>query len=120
MFGSIRYTDRLKDAGMHPSALLEIHTTTWPSPWTEVPSEGPWKDLRAPRSTGSTRFNTKRILQPLGDIYPADFETCTVNNNQWLRDAAYLNKRASGKTGAIHLGLGLDGEAREASQVERR
>ena len=82
---SIRYTDRLKDAGIDASvgsvgdsydnALAESINALFK---TEViKRQGPWKgweDVEGATLNWVHWFNTKRILQPLGDICPPDFE----------------------------------------------
>ena len=82
---SMRYTDRLVDAGIAPSvgsqgdaydnALAESVIGLYK---TEViRRKGPWRTLEAVEFATLTWvdwFNTRRLLGPLGDIPPAEFE----------------------------------------------
>ena len=82
---SMRYTDRLVDAGIAPSggsqgdasdnALAESVIGLYK---TEViRRKGPWRTLEAVAFATLTWvdwFNTRRLLGPLGDIPPAEFE----------------------------------------------
>ena len=82
---SMRYTDRLVDAGIAPSvssqgdaydnALAESVIGLYK---TEViQRKGPWRTLEAVEFATLTWvdwFNTRRLLGPLGDIPPAEFE----------------------------------------------
>ena len=82
---SMRYTDRLVDAGIEPSvgsqgdaydnALAESVIGLYK---TEViRRKGPWRTLEAGEFATLTWvdwFNTRRLLGPLGDIPPAEFE----------------------------------------------
>lgn len=82
---SIRYTERLKDAGVEPSvgtvgdsydnALAESVIGLFK---TEViRRRGPWKNLeRVERATLEwvDWFNNRRLLEPIGNIPPAEFE----------------------------------------------
>ena len=82
---SMRYTDRLVDAGIAPSvgsqgdaydnALAESVIGVYK---TEViRRKGPWRTLEAVEFATLTWvdwFNTRRLLGPLGDIPPAEFE----------------------------------------------
>ena len=82
---SFRYTDRLADAGIDPSvgsvgdsydnALAESVIGLYK---TEViRRRGPWRHLEAVEFATLTWvdwFNTRRLLGPLGDIPPAEFE----------------------------------------------
>ena len=81
----MRYTDRLVDAGIAPSvgsqgdaydnALAESVIGVYK---TEViRRKGPWRTLEAVEFATLTWvdwFNTRRLLGPLGDIPPAEFE----------------------------------------------
>jgi transposase InsO family protein len=82
---SMRYTDRLADAGIAPSvgsqgdaydnALAESVIGLYK---TEViRRKGPWRSLEAVEFATLTWvdwFNTRRLLGPIGDIPPAEFE----------------------------------------------
>ena len=81
----MRYTDRLVDAGIAPlvgsqgdaydNALAESVIGLYK---TEViRRKGPWRTLEAVEFATLTWvdwFNTRRLLGPLGDIPPAEFE----------------------------------------------
>ena len=82
---SMRYTDRLADAGIAPSvgsrgdaydnALAESVIALFK---TEVIRRlGPWRSLEAVEFATLTWvdwFNTRRLLEPIGDIPPAEYE----------------------------------------------
>jgi putative transposase len=82
---SMRYTDRLADAGIAPSvgsrgdaydnALAESVMALFK---TEViRRQGPWRSLEAVEFTTLAWvdwFNTRRLLEPLGYVPPAEFE----------------------------------------------
>jgi transposase InsO family protein len=83
---SIRYTERLADAGIEPSvgtvgdsydnAMAETINGLYK---TEViRRQGPWKNLDAVEYATLEwvdSFNHRRILEPIGDIPPAEYET---------------------------------------------
>ena len=81
----MRYTDRLVDAGIAPSVGSQGDA------YRQCPrrigdrlvqdggdsTEGPWRTLEAVEFATLTWvdwFNTRRLLGPLGDIPPAEFE----------------------------------------------
>lgn len=82
---SMRYTDRLADAGVAPSvgsrgdaydnALAESVIGLFK---TEViRRQGPWRSLEAVEFATLTWvdwFNTRRLLEPIGDVPPAEYE----------------------------------------------
>ena len=82
---SMRYTDRLADAGIAPSvgsrggaydnALAESVMALFK---TEViRRRGPWRtleDVEFATLTWVDWFNTRRLLGPIGDIPPAEYE----------------------------------------------
>jgi len=79
---SIRYTDRLREAGIEPSVgsasdsydnalaetiigLYKTEVIRWPGPWGNVEFETlVWVD----------RFNNERLFEPIGYVPPAQFE----------------------------------------------
>ena len=82
---SMRYTDRLVDAGIAPSvgsqgdasdnvlaeSVIGLYKTE------VIRRKGPWRTLEAVEFATVTWvdwFNTRRLLGPLGDIPPAEFE----------------------------------------------
>ena len=82
---SMRYTDRLVDAGIAPSvgsqgdaddnALAESVIGVYKT--EGIRRKGPWRTLEAVEFATLTWvdwFNTRRLLGPLGDIPPAEFE----------------------------------------------
>jgi putative transposase len=83
---SMRYTDRLTDAGIEPSvgsrgdsydnALAESIIGLFK---TEViQRKGPWRHLEAVEFATLTWvdwFNTRRLLEPIGYVPPAEYET---------------------------------------------
>ena len=82
---SMRYTERLDDAGSEPSvgsrddaydnALAESVIGLYKT--EGIRRKGPWRTLEAVEFATLTWvdwFNTRRLLGPLGDIPPAEFE----------------------------------------------
>jgi putative transposase len=84
---SMRYTDRLTEAGIEPSvgsrgnsydnALAESMIGLFK---TEViQRKGPWRHLEAVEFATLTWvdwFNTRRLLEPIGYVPPAEYEAC--------------------------------------------
>lgn len=87
---AIRYSERLAEAGINPSvgstgdsydnamaeSVIGLFKTEiiWP--------RGPWKDINSVESSvleWVDWFNNKRILEPIGDIPPAEFEKTYYN-----------------------------------------
>ena len=105
----MRYTDRLVDAGIAPSvgsqgdaydhALAESVIGLYK---TEViRRKGPWRTLEAVEFATLTWvdwFNTRRLLGPLGDIPPAEFEA------QYYEQAAVADSTnsVSDDPGTVH------------------
>src|SRR5215216_5901478 len=82
---SMRYTDRLTDAGIEPSvgsrgdsydnALAESIIGLFKTEVIQL--KGPWRHLEAVEFATLTWvdwFNTRRLLEPLGDMPPAEYE----------------------------------------------
>jgi transposase InsO family protein len=82
---SMRYTDRLADAGIAPSvgsrgdaydnalaeSVMALHKTE------VIRGQGPWRSLEAVEFATLSWvdwFNTRRLLGPIGDVPPAEFE----------------------------------------------
>jgi putative transposase len=96
---SIRYTDRLREAGIEPSvgsvgdsydnALAESVIGLFK---TEViRRRGPWKrleDVEFATLEWVDWFNHRRLLEPLGDIPPAEFEAHYHQHLEGLAEAA--------------------------------
>ena len=99
---SIRYTERLVEAGIKPSvgsigdsydnALAESVIGLYK---TEViRKQGPWKGLDVVEFATLDWvcwYNDKRLLEPIGDIPPAEFEQMYYQRQQSGLDEAGLN-----------------------------
>ena len=99
---SIRYTERLVEAGIKPSvgsigdsydnALAESVIGLYK---TEViRKQGPWKGLDVVEFATLDWvcwYNDKRLLEPIGDIPPAEFERMYYQRQQSGLDEAGLN-----------------------------
>ena len=95
---SIRYTERLRDAGIEPStgsvgdsydnAMAETINGLYK---TEViHRQGPWNgldDVEYATLEWVDWFNHRRILQPIGDIPPAEYEANYNRQTSPARDA---------------------------------
>ena len=116
---SIRYTERLAEAGIEPSvgsvgdsydnALAETINGLFK---TEViRRRGPWRSLQAVEFATLEWvdwFNNRRLLEPIGNIPPAEAEERFYAQLEEVAIAAQdLNETASGKPGAVHT---LSGE----------
>jgi putative transposase len=99
---SIRYTDRLKDAGIEPSvgsvgdsydnALAETINGLYK---TEViHPNGPWRnvdEVEFATLTWVDWFNNRRLLEPIGNIPPAEFEALYDGTRESQATEAGLN-----------------------------
>ena len=99
---SIRYTERLSESGIEPSvgsrgdsydnALAESVIGLYK---TEViRKDGPWKgvdDVEFATLDWVSWFNEQRLLGPIGDIPPAEFEQMYYQQQQSRLDEAGLN-----------------------------
>ena len=99
---SIRYTERLSESGIEPSvgsrgdsydnALAESVIGLYK---TEViRKDGPWKgvgDVECATLDWVSWFNEQRLLGPIGDIPPAEFEQMYYQQQQSRLDEAGLN-----------------------------
>ncbi len=108
----MRYTDRLADAGIAPSvgsrgdaydnALAESVIGLFK---TEVIRRlGPWRNLDAVEFATLTWvdwFNTRRLLQPIGYVPPAEFEARHLREaaHHKVRPVRYWSERASDNIG---------------------
>ena len=109
---SIRYTERLAEAGIEPSvgsvgdsydnALAESINGLYK---TEViRKRGPWRSLELVEFATLEWvewFNNRRLLGPIGNVPPAEAEAryyADLRHSQWRRDS---KKPASGKPGAV-------------------
>ena len=110
-YTSIRYTERLAQAGIEPSvgsvgdsydnALAETIIGLYKTEL--IYRRGPWKgfeDVELATLTYIDWFNRRRILQPIGDIPPAEKEDNYYrHNSQPPRPDSH--KRVSGGTGPV-------------------
>ena len=109
---SIRYSNRLTEAGIEPSvgsvgdsydnALAESVIGLYKSEL--IRTKGPWRDLDQVEYATLEYvdwFNHRRLLEPIGDIPPAEKE---ANYHQQHTPAplAVSRKTLSGKPGALH------------------
>ena len=96
---SIRYTERLAEAGIEPSvgsvgdsydnALAE--TTNGLFKAEVIHRRGPWRNFEAVEYATLTWvdwFNTRRLLEPIGNIPPAQAEANYYAANEQLAMAA--------------------------------
>src|SRR5690606_10116394 len=112
---SIRYSDRLSEAGINPSvgstgsaydnALAETINGLYK---TEViHRRAPWKTKAAVELATLewvSWFNHQRLLEPIGDIPPAEPKRDTIGNLQRrLWNLFYFNQKASAIPGAIQM-----------------
>ena len=109
---SIRYTERLAEAGIEPSvgsvgdsydnALAESINGLFKA--EVIWRKGPWKSIEAVEVATLEWvdwFNNRRRLEPIGNIPPAEAEAAyyeTWSNRLWPRDS---NQNASGIPGAV-------------------
>lgn len=90
---SIHYTDRLMEAGFNASvgsvgdsydnAMAESINSLFKA--EVIHKEGPWRgldDVERATLTWVNWFNNKRILEPIGDVPPAEFEHMYYHNTE--------------------------------------
>jgi putative transposase len=110
---SIKYTERLAEAGIEPSvgsvgdsydkALAETINGLYKA--EVIHRRGPWRSFEAVEFATLewvNWFNNRRLLEPIGNIPPAEAEEhyyATLDQQPWQRDS---NETASGKPGAVH------------------
>ena len=111
---SIKYTERLAEAGIEPSvgsvgdfydnALAETINGLYKA--EVIHRRGPWRGNFEVVEFATLEwvdwFNNRRILEPIGFIPPAEAEEryfAMLNDPPWPRDS---NEIASGKPGALH------------------
>ena len=110
---SIKYTERLAEAGVEPSvgsvgdiydnALAETINGLYKA--EVIHRRGPWRSFEAVEFATLEWvdwFNNRRLLEPIGNIPPAEAEEryyAMLDNQPWQRDS---NEMASGKPGAVH------------------
>jgi len=99
---SIRYTDRLLEASIEPSvgsvgdsydnALAETIIGLYKT--EEIRHKGPWKSIDAVEYATADWvewFNNRRILTPIGDIPPAEFESMYYQSQTAVAEGAAVN-----------------------------
>ena len=110
---SIKYTERLAEAGIEPSvgsvgdsydnALAETINGLYKA--EVIHRRGPWRSFEAVEFATLEWvdwFNNRRLLEPIGNIPPAEAEeryyAMLEQSDPWPRN---LNQLASGKPGAV-------------------
>ena len=109
---SIKYTERLAEAGVEPSvgsvgdsydnALAETINGLYKA--EVIHRRGPWRSFEAVEFATLEWvdwFNNRRLLEPIGNIPPAEAEAryyAQIEEPPWRRD---FNQMASGKPGAV-------------------
>ena len=111
---SIRYSERLAEVGAEPSvgsvgdsydnALAETIIGLYK---TEViHRRGPWRNLEAVEYATLEWvdwFNHRRLLEPIGNIPPAELEHRTISQRVSCRWRPDSNPEISGKAGAVQV-----------------
>ncbi len=111
---SIRYSERLAEAGIEPSvgsvgdsydnALAETINGLYKA--EVIHRRGPWRNFEAVEFATLEWvdwFNNRRLLEPIGNIPPAEAEKqyyARLDPQLWPHN---LNEMASGKPSAVHL-----------------
>jgi len=116
---SIRYTERLAEAGIEPSvgsvgdsydnALAETINGLYKA--EVIWRRGPWRSFEAVEFATLEWvdwLNNRRLLEPIGNIPPAEAEANDYAAESQLAMAACSNPIASGKPGAVHGVAGTD------------
>src|SRR5206468_1468040 len=114
---SIRYTERLAEAGIEPSvgstgdsydnALAESVIGLYKT--EEIRRRGPWRsveDVEFATLEWVAGYNTRRLLEPLGYVSPDEFERAYYNRQTASAELAVLTSPSLRKTGCGSLGLG--------------
>jgi transposase InsO family protein len=107
---SIKYTERLAEAGIEPSvgsggdsydsALAETINGLYKA--KVIHRRGPWRSFEGVEYATLEWvdwFNNRRLLEPIGNIKPKTATTQRWTMCQWLRN---LYQIASGNPGAVH------------------
>ena len=110
---SIRYTERLAEAGIEPSvgsvgdsydnALAETINGLYKA--EVIHRRGPWRSFDAEEFTTLEWvdwLNHRRLLEPIGNIPPAEAEARYYAALEQPALAVWLKPIASGKPGAVH------------------
>ena len=110
---SIKYTERLAEAGLEPSvgsvgdsydnALAETINGLYKA--EVIHRRDPWRSMEAVEYATLEWvdwFNNRRLLEPIGNIPPAEAEAAYYAELEEQAIAANLNKIASGVIGAVH------------------
>ena len=87
---SIRYTDRLAEAGIESSVetIFGLYKTE------VIRRNGPWKsleDVEFATLEWVDWFNRRRLLEPIGNILPVEFEQLYYQRNEAPAMGAGLN-----------------------------
>ncbi|MET3528550.1 transposase InsO family protein [Phenylobacterium koreense] len=111
-YGSIKYTERLAEAGIEPSvgsvgdsydnALAETINGLYKA--EVIHRRGPWRSFEAVEFATLEWvhwFNNRRLLEPIGNIPPAEAEELYYTSLDATSLAAYSNQSASGKPSAV-------------------
>ena len=112
---SIKYTERLAEAGIEPSvgsvgdsydnALAETINGLYKA--EVIHRRGPWRSFEAVEFATLEWvdwFNNRRLLEPIGNIPPAEAEEryyAMLKKPPWPRNS---NQTASGNPGAVQIG----------------
>ena len=67
---------------------------------------GPWRNIEEVEFATLERvdwFSNRRLLEPIGNISPVEFEIAYYQQIEESADTAYSNQIVSGKAGAIHF-----------------
>ena len=95
---SIRYTERLAEAGIEPSVgrvgnsydnalaetIIGLHKTE------VIRRRGPWRHLEAVKLATLEWvewFNNRRLFEPIGDLTPGEKEEVYLQNQEWAKVA---------------------------------
>lgn len=109
---SIRYTERLAEAGLEPS--VGSVGDSYDNPLTEtinglykaevIHRKSSWRthdEVEWATRTWIDWFNNRRLLEPIGSIPPAEAEANYYSKHKQPNESA-MSERVSGKSGAVH------------------
>ena len=110
---SIRYGERLAESGIEPSvgsvgdsydnALAESIIGLFKA--EVIHRRGPWRNLEAVEFATLEWvdwFNNRRLLEPIGDIPPVEFEQMYIGSNRVTPSRRDSHPELSGDPGAVH------------------
>jgi putative transposase len=128
---SIKYTERLAEAGIEPSvgsvgdsydnALAETINGLYKA--EVIHRRGPWRSFEAVEYATLEWvdwFNNRRLLEPIGNIPPAEAEEryyAMLDDTPWPHN---LNQMASGNPGAVHAAAGREAHPPHHMQLRLR